>query len=456
MAGRRIVSFGDTGVRAVGLDGEYAPTGPTLPGSPVAPSGELATLVRSALRNADKYAVGTWYDDFYGSQGEVDVLDLGGYAVSDGQYTVRLPGMAALGLAISLTTGAYDATTTGVSEDRARTLAVRIVRSIAADHTANTTGTGWGYKWQPALWSFFAGLAGWLLWDEFTADEQTDIANMVGREADNRITQPSEFWKNAAGQVTSGRSGDSACEENSWNATVCLLAAAMMPTHRNRTLWLDRGIDLALTSFATSEDMADTTVRNGRTVASYLTSGYNANDDGTVVNHNTIHPDYIATASHNLMCAAAMNVGGLAAPLGLAWGVARSWRSMSEVVFDSPPYESPGGTIYAQDGTLYYPDGASWSVVRYTDKLALDVLVDVYGLADGSAWAALHAQKALDMQARDTTGQMYQDANEDTYQAREQWAHHLIAFAWLGLWLESNDLIAWSNASPGSSFARPA
>jgi len=64
-----------------------------------------------------------------------------------------------------LKTGLYNPTVTGVDLHSAETKGAKLIRSLAYRHLVNLAG-GWGNDWQTALWAAYAGLAGWLMWDD--------------------------------------------------------------------------------------------------------------------------------------------------------------------------------------------------------------------------------------------------------------------------------------------------
>ena len=70
------------------------------------------------------------------------------------------------------------------------------------------------------------------------------------------------------------------------------LAVAMFPDHPHSRRWREVGSELMVSSYARRQDMDDDkTVIDGRTVKDWL-RGYNVRDDGAVINHGILHPDY--------------------------------------------------------------------------------------------------------------------------------------------------------------------
>ena len=67
-------------------------------------------------------------------------------------------------------------------------------------------------------------------------------------------------------------------------------------------------------------------------------------------------------------------------------------------------------------------------------------MADVFGWDRGAEvkaleWAAARNKEMIFMLDRDTTGQYYQEKNEDTFPSREEWFGAHIAWGYLGWWL---------------------
>lgn len=402
-----------------------------------APRDPEARLTAAILNSAAKYALTVWYPETYGDQ-TGDVLDLGGTA----EPNIRPPAGEAFALAVALGTGAYDAGATGVSEAEAREVATRLAASVAAGHVANGAG-GWGDDWQTALWAYYAGFAGWLLWDDLTAAQRAGITAMVVHEADRFQTYRVPYYRDADGSVLTP--GDSKAEENAWNADLLQLATAMMPLHPHWTAWMGKNVELMLSAFARPSDVERGTVVNGRPVRDWL-DGSNIAEDGTLVNHGFIHPDYMATVAENTGAPLAYALAGQPTPRAAFWNADLVYDSLVDLDFPSPPYRDPGGTVYTRtaDGTagpgVFYPQGNDWGTSRRMHFALVDTQADLFGF-DGDAsvpaagWAHEHAATVRSMQQRFDDGRTYGEASEDTYSGREQWVAFMAAATYLTRWV---------------------
>ena len=197
----------------------------------------------------------------------------------------------ALAWAVALQTGAYDAAVTGVSRDVALARALKLIRSLAYRLSPESLGDS-RYHWQSAMYAAHAGLAGWLLWDDLPEADRVLVEQMVLVEA-NKHRNP-VYYRGPSGSITSW--GDTKSEEQAWNAYVLSLAAMMMPDHPNVDTWKTSNIHLMLSTFSRPEDLSSGDVYHGHPLSDWL-EGSNIYNDGTVVNHSIVHPDYMASGT---------------------------------------------------------------------------------------------------------------------------------------------------------------
>lgn len=394
-----------------------------------APSGTLVDTINGILQKSDKYTLNTWFPATFAGQSGNTYLTFGGVA----EPNIRPSAAAAFGLATSLATGTYNATVTGISEASARVTCAKLVRSLAQRHLSNEAG-GWGRVWQSNLWAALAAQAGWLIYSDLTSGERILVANMLAHEADWRLSQPLQYWKNAAGTTLSP--GDSKAEESTWNGMVLQNAIVMLPTHPHRGAWYNKMVRLMVSAHAKQADLNSGEIVDGLNISNFL-NGWNINSDGTIVNHNRIHPDYMSTTTHNLQAVCLFALAGLRPPKAAFHNADLIYSAMTDKVFTTPTYLSPGGTIYIPGSSaLYYPEANDWGTNRRMQAVAFDTMMDAFGRSSVAAgWAALHASEVVTMQARSSTGQTYVAAGEDTYSGREQWVAMHAAWSRLSQWV---------------------
>ncbi len=241
-----------------------------------------------ALLNAERYLLNAQYTARWADvrrQRYTDVLARS----SIQERAIRLPAMSAVAVAIATRTKAHYDPAVGRTRDEAIAYAHWLTRSIACSHRTISPG-GWGGGWQTPHWAMLAGQAGWLLWDKLTPQVREYVAQMVVSEANYVLTRATEYCADRNATIVS--LGDTKAEENAWNAALLELAIAMMPTHPRAPRWRVKAGDLEVAAYATFADMKSSKVINGVPLSIRL-AGANAYDNGTVENHQRIHPDYM-------------------------------------------------------------------------------------------------------------------------------------------------------------------
>lgn len=405
--------------------------------------GDAAALnLRTATLNANKYLLTTWWTevkDFDAQSGTH--LDFGGR----GEHEIRHPAAAAVSLAISLKTGIYDASDTGVGVTTAKGKTLALIRSLAYRHRATTT-PGWGTEWQSALWAHKVGLAAWLMWDDLSSTEQDQVRSMLEVEADRLIGYTVPYYRNADGELI--KPGDTKAEENAWNASLLHLTAAMMPEHPHRHAWTYKNLELKASSYAQPSDLGVDTLLHGRPLKDWL-YGSNAYDDGVVINHGRVHPDYMAAIEHNLEGAIVSSLARQPTPAAALVNAEATYEALVDRHFaegsrypdTTAAAKPPGGTMYVGgSGDLYYPQGNDWGTDRVIPYVLLDALAAAFDFDDAASrsaeyWATLHTAKLLEQQARHGDGRTYATAKEDRYFGREEYVGEFAALAYLSRWL---------------------
>lgn len=417
------------------------------------PDDEDSARIKNILLNTNKYGLTTWWNETkdFDEQGE-GYLGLGGVEEND----IRHPAAMSLGLATSLAFKVYDPSYVGVSEEVALDRTSQLISSLALHHKVNSLN-GWGNKWQSAHWAYFTGFAGWLIWDDLSAKDQEYVRKMVEYEADRFIDYEVPYWKNTEGEVL--YPGDTKAEENAWNAQLLQLATAMMPNHKHWNAWMNKNIELMVSSAATPADYNNNQVINGKSVKDWV-DGSNTNEDGTVVNHGFIHPDYMEFIAFNNTSGIHYTLAGMSTPEAAFYNSELVYSAYMELPFSNPPFEGPGGTIYKMDSSdIYYPQGNDWGTDRRMQFATLDIFADAFGYDSslskgGSYWEPFHAQKVLDMQNRHSDGHTYATFMEDTYDGREEWVAHHAAWALMAKWIKDHPALKRSNKSYGPTYTR--
>jgi len=125
---------------------------------------------------------------------------------------------------------------------------------------------------------------------------------------------------------------------------------------------------------------------------------------------------------------------------GVFFNADKIYRALVELEFSSPPYAAPGGTIYQPgQADLYFPQGNDWGPCQSNIHSSLSAVHHAYGLdkelsRNGTYWENLYAIRSLELQNRFDDGHMYANAEECTYNLREEQMTHETALAIWAKW----------------------
>ena len=467
---------------AAASDNSVVPIGSTI--VTTVPTDGLTLQLKQILTNSNTYGVTTWWNTTknFDAQSGNPYLSFGG----TDEPSIRPSAAEAVGLATALRFGSYDPAATGVPTATATAQVVRLVSSLAFRHHSNSTG-GWGVSyapgtpgspgWQTALWASAAGTSAWLMWSSLSATDQAYVKKMVESEANRFIAWTPPYYRNAAGTVLIP--GDTKAEELAWDANVLQLATAMMPNHANYAAWMDERLKLSLAAVARPDDLNATNggkVINGKALNVWLT-GTNAYNDGTVVNHGIVHPEYQTFPAVIAFGAIDQALAGRQTPYADLRGFPAFYNSLVTQVWTPGPKPSqynvdssvtaqikqPGGVTYASAATgatdtsdIYYPMGNDWGPGNRANFMFMDVLAttipSMYGALDagltqgGSYWALIHAQKVLNQQGRFADGHTYA-SGENTYDGREEMVAQYAGYAYMARLLKANGRFTITNGT---------
>lgn len=403
------------------------------------PQSRQRTLSGKILLNANRYALTTWWKDRgFATVPTVRYLDLRGGT----EHYIRPVADEAEALAISLRTGLYDAAVTGVSEKDAEGKTIQLVRSLVHTHRANQD-RGWGRQWQSAAWAGHAACAGWLMWERMDDVTRRELLAMINDECEwvmnNKDLPQIKVYRNRDGKISSP--GDTGSEENAWDSYILSVACAMMPEGPNHSRWMNKLIFLYLNALSFPDDLRRNEKYNGTSLKKWLV-GSNFNKDGTVVNHNFIHPDYM-TAAFEFNGAKLFWLAGSPIPKAFLLNADRVFRAFSELNFrvgDSiagGKVQVPGGMIFRPgSGDIFYPLGSDWGEMRRMNFSMFNCMAALF-TKDPSIrkraleWQLLQGESVLLMQERSPDGRTYLGKEEDRYLSREEWVADKAAISYI-------------------------
>jgi hypothetical protein len=270
-----------------------------------------------------------------------------------------------------------------------------------------------------------------MLWPQLSRQEKGYAAAMVEHEADAVAARGPHYFKDRDGKEYSP--GNSKSDEVSWDLTAPALALAMMPKAKQSQTWRQAVVGFSIAAFARPSDLKNNETVNGINVSKQL-PGTNANEDGTITNHNIINPDYQQNVQNLWWAASMLRVAGQSVPEAVFFNADIIYRSLAVVDFPAPPYAAPGGIVYKPGGQIYYPQGVSWGTRRPATFTGVDSFAAIYSAPDTNAaqYLADHARDTRGMQQRYDSGKIYAAGNvEDSYAlGKEEYALQQTALAW--------------------------
>ncbi len=401
------------------------------------PKGKDVETIKHMINLNNRYTLNKWYCDltkFDSQQG--DYIDFGGRKEND----IRPTSHNVFVLALSLKLSIFDPETAQCSVQRADEVLMRLISSSSYRHKANNPNKkgAWGGHWQSALWSSQIALGAWLLWDELSDDTQEMVARMVEYEA-NRFTTSKLvlYYQDREGNILSP--GNTRAEENAWNSNIVTMALLMMPNHENHDAWLKSNIELQISAYARPSDLNSERVVDGYVVGELL-NGSNALEDGTVINHKILHPDYMTAIMFNTTNDWVYKLAGREPLEASTFNADVVYKALTHNLYNGKTMYQPTPEGEASI-ELYFPQGNDWGGERQANYWLMDIIAHTYGVAKRDdikpmEWAHVRCNEMLRMMNRDTTGQYYQSQAEDSFFSREQWIGQHLAFGYMGLWLK--------------------
>ena len=417
----------------------------------VLPAGERFGKI---LLNANKYALNTWWQANKFNQPASDgYLDFHG----KNEHHIRPAASEAQGLAISLQLGLYNSQATGVSKKEAKKKTIELIRSLVHRHVA-TAANGWGSVWQSPLWASRTAMASWLMWDQLDAQTRKETVKMLESEAvwvmSNKGKPVIKTYRNRSGKIISP--GDTGSEENAWDSDLLVAATAMLPGDVNYSRWMNKVIELELATYSRPSDVERTDVYNGKPLSGWL-PGSNANEDGTVINHNIVHPDYMTAGLFEFTPIVFYSLARLPVPKAGMFNCDIIYNTLANLQFtpgkiiNGKPATQPGGTMFiARSAEIYYPQGDDWGTGRRLNFAMADAVTSLFSPIAGlrlkaAIWERKHTEYTLMQQARFEDGHTYLNSSENKSPNGDSQNAMLASRAYLLHWLAERHAVTFTN-----------
>ena len=353
-------------------------------------------------------------------------------------------------IALALHYGYYDEEIAGVPGEDAEAMCIKLINSVVEEHRSNHPDDQedryWGDSWQSPLWAENIGLGAWLLRDSMKPEDYAKAERMVLNEAD-RMAYDFEipYYQDENGEII--YPGDTKGEEIAWSAKILALACAMFPDSEKLPDWSDKLERMLVSSTAMQEDLGSERIVDGRKVGD-LINGSNVNEDGTVVNHDLVHIDYMATIYEEMGDTIVVyKIAGEPVSEAATFNLDKIYRGLIDVDLGKYDESRAGKNFYLRDengqptGEVTMPGKNDWGNPGYaiyylcdvmTDRLDLDT--DIEETYKAHVWEELHYEKMRDQVRRETdggiTGQFFQPG-ENSFVSGELFMMHNLAEAYV-------------------------
>lgn len=353
---------------------------------------ELAAVCTSVMAHSQEGMGKSWLDRIAKTKRVDGLLDFG-----HREPHIRPTAASSRTLALALRLGQYRADKAGAKTSEIETLLPLVVRSLAKDHKVNG-GLGdraWGDQWQSAMWAAQTAQLAWIIWDRLTIDDHKLVVAMLAHEADRFLEKAPPISNAASVNDTKG-------EENAWNAGCMMTASIMLIKHPHEKSWRERAIVYYLNAVATPQDVDSRLVVDGKPLSERLV-GYCITADYAVGNHGAYpHPGYTASSYLDARMLFLSALAGVQPPEAILYNAAPIYRMFVDHQWTAPPCMKPGGSIYKDDGGIYWPTKKEKQRAgRYYKWFSQDVLAATYGFdascsTKATHWAKLHGQVMID------------------------------------------------------------
>lgn len=428
------------------------------------PTDSVSRMLRSLLEECIRYSLTTWRCEVKHFD-RADSAALPYYPLAGRQEKIVRPlSHEAFLLALALRWKLCDESITGQSEAETLKFATKLIASICHAHKACTPSSpkSWGGQWQSALWAAQVAEAAWFLWDKLETGAQRDVLRMVIYEADRFNHYRVPYYRDRDGHILFP--GDTKAEENAWNSNILTVACLMLPHHPNHKLWDFKNRELQISAYSRPSDLQSRETVDGLRLDTLL-KGSNMNEDGTVINHNRLHPDYMVAFMHNATNAWLYR---MAAQRPLESSTFNGWVVYS--CLTSQPFGPERRTIYTRDSLgratseMYFPEGNDWGTGRQANYFLMDVLAHCFAMDKQPAalplaapaakggkptteapkrptvtaydWALSRCNTMVQKMKQSATGRYFSSKSENSFDSAEEFFAAQLAWAYMGLWLQ--------------------
>lgn len=344
----------------------------------------------------------------------------------------------------------YDEEITGVSRADAEAMCIKLLSAVTGVHRANHPDAQedgyWGGSWQSPMWAENIGLGAWLLRDSMDPEIYKKAERMVLDEANTLMyNYEIPYYMDKDGTILFP--GDTKGEEIAWDAKLLALACFMFPDLEERSGWNSKLECMLVSATAMPEDVSSERLVDGRKVCEMI-SGSNVNDDGTVINHDLYHIDYMATILEEMGDTIILYIiAGEPVPEAAVFNLDKIYRALIYADLGRYDESRAGQNFFIRDetgrptGNVGMPGKNDWGKAGYAIYYLCDVMADTLGLdtdieesCKACVWEGIHYEKMreqLDREEKNKAVGQFFLLGENSFVSVEPFMMHNLAEAYL-------------------------
>jgi hypothetical protein len=341
-------------------------------------------------------------------------------------HTHRSPACLANNITLMLKNPRLDLGLIGTSRYSLLNQVIRYMQALVDSYP------NWSGYWQTSLTTAKLGETAYILKDEIPLELYNGVKAIVEAEANILLNMQDGhvfndgyvfhlYWKNAQGVELVD--GDSKSEEVGWYASCLGIAALMCTDSANHAQYKSKFVEWCVISQSIPDDINSDKVVSGYPLSNL--QGSNITNDGIVINHHIIHPNYMASINCVFFCIHAYVESKTPIPKACRFNMDVVSSGYLDYEFTSAKYLGvyqpipPYGTIIKPaDNNVYYPQGNDWGTELVEAEACYLVYLYTMGITpkyDCSRSATILFERVCALQDRGKSGIIVINSTENRY-----------------------------------------
>ena len=341
-------------------------------------------------------------------------------------HTHRSPACLANNITLMLKNPRLDLGLIGTSRYSLLNQVIRYMQALVDSYP------NWSGYWQTSLTTAKLGETAYILKDEIPLELYNGVKAIVEAEANILLNMQDGhvfndgyvfhlYWKNAQGVELVD--GDSKSEEVGWYASCLGMAALMCTDSANHAQYKSKFVEWCVISQSIPDDINSDKVVSGYPLSNL--QGSNITNDGIVINHHIIHPNYMASINCVFFCIHAYVESKTPIPKACRFNMDVVSSGYLDYEFTSAKYLGkyqpipPYGTIIKPaDNNVYYPQGNDWGTELVEAEATYLVYCYTMGIRpkyDCSRSATILFERVCALQDRGKSGIIVINSTENRY-----------------------------------------